>query len=213
MKLSPFAVVLIAILLAVGAWSLVSPLPFMAWFLEVAPAMIGGVAIAIAWFRFGFAFTRLVCVLLAVHAVILMVGGKYTYALNPLFDWIKDALGLARNHYDRLGHFAQGFIPALVAREVLLRASPLKPGKWLFFIVASICLAASAFYELVEWWVAVGTADNPRTAIDFLGSQGDVWDAQWDMCMCLIGAITSQLALGRVHDRAIARRLSSRPRP
>jgi len=210
MKLSPFAVVILALLLAAGAWSLVSPLPFMTWLLEVAPAMIGGAVIAIAYFRFAFAFTRLVCVLLAVHAVILMVGGKYTYAENPLFEWIKDALGLARNHYDRLGHFAQGFVPALVAREVLLRASPLRAGKWLFFIVASVCLAASAFYELVEWWVAVGTGDDPQTAIDFLGSQGDVWDAQWDMCMCLIGAIVAQLALSRVHDRAIARRLSSR---
>jgi putative membrane protein len=212
MKLGPFAVALIAALLVVAAWSLVSPLPFMTWFLEVAPAMIGGVAISIAWFRFGFAFTRLVCVLLAIHAVILMVGGKYTYAANPLFEWIKDALGLARNHYDRLGHFAQGFIPALVVREVLLRASPLRPGKWLFFIVASVCLAASAFYELVEWWVAVGTGDSAQTAIDFLGSQGDVWDAQWDMCMCLIGAIVAQLTLNRVHDRAIARRLRPPPR-
>jgi len=206
MKPSPFAIVLIAILLAVGVWSFVSPLPFMTWFLEVAPAVIGGAAIAIARFRFGFAFTRLVCVLLAVHAVILMVGGKYTYAENPLFEWIKDALGLARNHYDRLGHFAQGFVPAMVVREVLLRASPLRPGKWLFFLVASVCLAVSAFYELVEWWVAVGTGDSAQTAIDFLGSQGDVWDAQWDMCMCLIGAIASQLLLGRLHDRAIAKR-------
>jgi len=208
MKLSPFAIIIIAALLAVAAWSLASPLPFMTWFLEVAPSMIGGGAVAVAYFRFGFAFTRLVCVLLAVHAVILMVGGKYTYAANPPFEWIKDAFGLARNHYDRLGHFAQGFVPAVVAREVLLRASPLKPGKWLFFIVASICLAASAFYELVEWWVAVGTGDDPQTAIDFLGSQGDVWDAQWDMCMCLIGALVAQLTLSRVHDRAIARRIS-----
>jgi len=210
MKLNPFAIVLIAALLAVAAWSLVSPLPFMTWLLEAAPAMIGGVALAVAYFRFGFAFTRLVCVLLALHAVILLVGGKYTYAANPLFEWIKEALDLERNHYDRLGHFAQGFVPALMAREVLLRSSPLKPGKWLFFIVASICLAASAFYELVEWWVAVGKGGDDKTAIDFLGTQGDVWDAQWDMCMCLIGAIVAQLALSRVHDRAIARRLSSR---
>jgi putative membrane protein len=105
-----------------------------------------------------------------------------------------------------LGHLAQGFVPALAAREVLLRTSPLKPGKWLFYIVVSICLAASAFYELVEWRVAVGTADDPQTAIDFLGTQGDVWDAQWDMFMCLIGAIVAQLALSRLHDKAIARR-------
>ncbi|MCK9461255.1 MAG: DUF2238 domain-containing protein [Proteobacteria bacterium] len=210
MKLSPFAIALIAALLAVAAWSLVSPLPLQTWFLEVAPAILGGAAIAVAHFRFGFAFTRLVCVLLAAHAVILMVGGKYTYAANPLFEWIKEALGLARNHYDRLGHFAQGFIPALVVREILLRASPLKPGKWLFFIVVSICLAVSAFYELVEWWVAVGTGGDAQTAIDFLGSQGDVWDAQWDMCMCLVGAIAAQLLLGRLHDKAITRRLGER---
>jgi putative membrane protein len=207
MKLSPFAVVILAVLLAIGVWSLVGPLPVTTWFLEVAPALIAGVAIGIAWYGFGFAFSRLVCVLLAAHAVVLMVGGKYTYAANPLFEWIKEALGLARNHYDRLGHFMQGFVPALVVREVLLRASPLKPGKWLFFLVASVCLAASAFYELVEWWVAVGTGDDARTAIDFLGSQGDVWDAQWDMCMCLVGAIASQLVLGRLHERAIAKRL------
>ena len=206
MKPSPFAITLIAILLAVGVWSFVSPLSLMTWFMEVAPVMLGAVAIAIAYFGFGFAFTRLVCVLLALHAVILMVGGKYTYAENPLFEWIKEALGLARNHYDRLGHFAQGFIPAMVAREVLLRTSPLKAGKWLFYIVVSVCLAASAFYELVEWWVAVGKGAGDQEAIDFLGSQGDVWDAQWDMCMCLIGAVASQLCLSRLHDRAIAKR-------
>ena len=177
MKPSPFAITLIAILLAVGVWSFVSPLSLMTWFMEVAPVMLGAVAIAIAYFGFGFAFTRLVCVLLALHAVILMVGGKYTYAENPLFEWIKEALGLARNHYDRLGHFAQGFIPAMVAREVLLRTSPLKAGKWLFYIVVSVCLAASAFYELVEWWVAVGKGAGDQEAIDFLGSQADAWES------------------------------------
>jgi putative membrane protein len=210
MKLGPFPLVLIVCLLAVAAWTLAGPSSFEIWIMEAAPALIAGIAIAIAYFKLGFAFTRLVCALLALHAVILMVGGKYTYAANPLFEWIKDTLGLARNHYDRLGHFAQGFVPALAAREVLLRTSPLKPGKWLFYIVVSICLAASAFYELVEWWVAVGKGAGDEAAIDFLGTQGDVWDAQWDMFMCLIGAIVAQLALSRLHDRAIARRLSPR---
>ena len=196
MKPSPFAITLIAILLAVGVWSFVSPLSLMTWFMEVAPVMLGAVAIAIAYFGFGFAFTRLVCVLLALHAVILMVGGKYTYAENPLFEWIKEALGLARNHYDRLGHFAQGFIPAMVAREVLLRTSPLKAGKWLFYIVVSVCLAASAFYELVEWWVAVGKGAGDQEAIDFLGSPP------------LGQAYTQTLWswMSRLHDRAIAKR-------
>jgi putative membrane protein len=210
MRLTPFAIAIIVALLGVAAWTLAGPSTFAIWAMEAAPALIAAVAIAIAYFKFGFAFTRLVCVLLALHAVILMVGGKYTYAENPLFEWIKEALGLARNHYDRLGHFAQGFVPALVAREVLLRTSPLKPGKWLFYVVVSICLAASAFYELVEWWVAVGKGGDDQTAVDFLGTQGDVWDAQWDMFMCLVGAIVAQLALSRPHDRAIAKRLSPR---
>jgi putative membrane protein len=134
--------------------------------------------------------------------LILIVGGHYTYAWVPVGFWFQELFDLSRNHYDRLGHLAQGFVPAILAREILLRTSPLESGKWLFFLVVSVCLAFSAFYELIEWWTALiggGSAD------DFLGSQGDVWDAQWDMFLALIGAITSQLLLSGWHDRALAR--------
>jgi putative membrane protein len=126
-----------------------------------------------------------------------MIGGHYTYARVPLGFWMQDLLGLARNHYDRLGHLAQGFIPAILVREILVRKSPLVPGKWLFFLVVCVCLALSAFYEFIEWWTAL--AEGPA-AVDFLGTQGDVWDTQWDMFMAFIGAIIAQIVLSRIHD-------------
>jgi putative membrane protein len=129
-----------------------------------------------------------------------MVGGHYTYAEMPLFNWLRDALDLSRNHYDRVGHIAQGFVPAIVAREILLRRSPLQPGKWLFFLVTCVCLAISACYEFIEWWVALASGD----AVAFLATQGDVWDTQWDMFLALCGAIASQLLLRRWHDRQLA---------
>lgn len=131
-----------------------------------------------------------------------MVGGHYTYARVPLGFWLQDALDLARNHYDRIGHFVQGFVPAIIAREILLRRSPLKPGKWLFFLVVTVSLSISASYELVEWAAAVigGSA-----ADEFLGTQGDVWDTQWDMFMALLGALTALIVLSRRHDRELAR--------
>jgi len=140
--------------------------------------------------------------LLAVHAIILAVGGHYTYARVPLGFWVQEALGLARNHYDRLGHFAQGFVPAILAREILLRTSPLRPGKWLFVIVVAICLAFSACYEFIEWWSALLGGE---AATDFLGTQGDVWDTQWDMFLAFIGAVVAQVTLARAHDRHLAR--------
>jgi putative membrane protein len=149
-----------------------------------------------------FQFTRLVYVLVWLHAVILIIGGHYTYAEMPLFDWVRDTFGLARNHYDRVGHLAQGFFPAIIVRELLLRLSPLTSGKWLFTIVACVCLAISAFYELIEWWVAWATGS---AATAFLATQGDVWDTQWDMFLALLGAIISQLLLGRFHDRGLER--------
>jgi putative membrane protein len=147
--------------------------------------------------------TTLLCCLLAVHAVILMVGGHYTYAEVPLGFWVRDALGLARNHYDRLGHFAQGFVPAILAREILLRNTPLRRGGWLFFLVVCVCLAFSALYELIEWWTALISGEG---ATAFLGTQGDVWDTQWDMFLALVGALTAQLLLARVHDRQLVAR-------
>jgi putative membrane protein len=131
-----------------------------------------------------------------------MLGGHYTYAEVPLGFWVRDALDLSRNHYDRVGHFAQGFVPAIVAREVLLRTSPLRPGKWLAFLVVCVVLAFSAVYEFVEWWTALLTGES---ATAFLGTQGDPWDTQWDMLLCTIGAVTSLLLLSRLHDRALAR--------
>ena len=191
---------LLLLTVAVLAWSGLAPKDRFTWFLEVAPVLIGLPLLMLT--RRRFPLTPLAYGLLAVHGVILMIGGHYTYAEMPLFDWIRDAWGLARNNYDRLGHVAQGFIPAMVAREILLRTSPLKPGRWLFFLVTCVCLAISAFYELVEWWVAVGSGDD---AVAFLATQGDVWDTQWDMFLALLGALSSQLLLGRWHDRQLAR--------
>ena len=170
------------------------------WIMEVAPMFIAAPILVVTARRFP--LTPLVYRLLFLHALILMLGGHYTYAKVPLGLWVQDALGLARNHYDRLGHIAQGFVPAMLAREVLLRRSPLQRGKWLAFLVVCICLALSATYELIEWLAAVlgGSAADA-----FLGTQGDVWDTQWDMLMALIGAISAILLLSRTHDRQLAR--------
>lgn len=185
--------------LAVLLWSGVSPHDRFTWVLEVAPVLIG-LPILLATHR-RFPLTPLLYTLLALHACILMVGGKYTYAEVPLGFWVRDALGLARNHYDRLGHFAQGFVPAILARELLVRTSPLKGSRWLPFVVVAFCLAFSAFYEMIEWWTAVASGDASTA---FLGTQGDVWDTQWDMFLALVGATTAVLALPGVHDRQLA---------
>ena len=192
--------VLLAFTGAALAVSAVRPKDTFTWLLEVAPVLIGA-AILVATRR-RFPLTPLAYRLLFVHALILILGGHYTYAEVPLGFWVQDALGLARNHYDRLGHFAQGFVPAIVAREVLLRRSPLRPGKWLFFLVCCVCLAVSACYEFIEWWAALLTGE---AATAFLGTQGDPWDTQWDMFLALIGAITAQATLSRVHDRQLDR--------
>jgi len=174
------------------------------WILEVAPAIVAAVVLVATYRRFP--LTPLAYRLILLHACILMVGGHYTYAEVPLGFWVQRAFGLARNHYDRLGHFAQGFVPAIVAREILLRRTPLKRGGWTFFLVTCVCLAISAFYEFVEWWTAVASGE---AATAFLGTQGDPWDTQWDMFFALVGAITAQLALSRVHYRQIAALVSS----
>jgi putative membrane protein len=189
---------LLAGVAAVFVWSAIRPADYFTWLLEVAPVLIA-LPVLIAT-RKRFPLTPLAYSLIAIHAVILMVGGHYTYAKVPLFDWVRDTFHLARNHYDRLGHFAQGFVPALIAREVLLRKTPLKPGGWLNFIVVSICLAISACYEFVEWWTALATGEK---ADAFLGSQGDPWDTQWDMFCALLGATASVIFLRRWHDRLL----------
>ena len=187
-------------------WSGIEPRDRLTWFLEVAPVLIA-LPLLLATRR-AFPFTPLAYTLMALHASILVVGGHYTYAEMPLFDWLRDAFDLSRNHYDRLGHVAQGFVPAIVAREILLRRSPLRPGKWLFFLVTSVCLAISAFYEMIEWWVAIGSGDE---AVAFLATQGDVWDTQWDMFLALLGALSSQLLFHQRHDRQLAKLLADHP--
>jgi putative membrane protein len=191
---------LLALAALVFAWSAIAPHDRLTWVLEVAPVLIG-VPILIATFRH-FPLTALLYRLIFLHAVILMVGAHYTYALVPVGDWLKEALSLSRNHYDRLGHLAQGFVPAILAREILLRRSPLIRGKWLFAVSAAFPLAFSAFYEMIEWWTAViGKAE----AAAFLATQGDVWDTQWDMFLALVCAVTALALLSRAHDRALAR--------
>ena len=193
----------LALLVAAGAvfvWSAIAPYERLTWFLEIAPLLVAVPVLWLTWRRFP--LTPLVYVLIALHAVILMVGGHYTYARVPLGFWVQDALGLARNHYDRLGHFAQGFVPAMIAREVLLRRTPLRRGGWLFFLVTSVCLAVSAFYEFTEWWAALAGGE---AATAFLGTQGDVWDTQWDMFLAFIGSITAQLTLAKLQDRQLER--------
>jgi putative membrane protein len=168
--------------------------------MEVAPVLIAAPFLFAT--RRSFPLTSLVLVLIALHCSILIVGGHYTYAEVPAGFWVRDLLGWNRNPYDRLGHFAQGFVPAIVAREILLRKSPLVRGGWLFFLVTCVCLAISACYEFIEWGAALASGSG---ATAFLGTQGDVWDTQWDMFMALIGALTAQLTLARAHDRQLAR--------
>ncbi len=189
---------LISFLLLLG-WSGLHPYDRFTWFLEVAPALMGLAALALTYRRFR--FTRLIYLLVWVHALILLVGGHYTYARVPLFDWLSQALDLGRNNYDKLGHLAQGFIPAMVAREVLLRNRVVTRRGWLAFLVVCVCLAISAFYELIEWWTAVFTG---TAAEDFLGTQGYVWDTQSDMALCLLGSLLALLFLSRLHDRQLA---------
>lgn len=193
-----FVLTLLVVVAAVFVWSGIGPYDRFTWFLETVPAIVAFLVLAATYRRFPLTWLAYVCI--ALHAIILCVGGKYTYALVPLGEWVKDALHLSRNHYDRVGHIAQGFFPAIVGRELLLRTSPLVRGKWLSFIVVAVCLGISAFYELIEWWVAVGTGE---AADAFLGTQGDVWDSQWDMFLAMCGAIAALLLLSNLHNRAL----------
>jgi len=189
-------------------WSAIHPHDLFTWFLEVLPALVGLVVLAIT-FR-NFRFTRMAYWLMLIHSIILMIGGHYTYAEVPLFNWLRDVFYMSRNNYDKVGHFAQGFIPAIIIREILIRKSPVKKGKWLFFIVVCICLALSVIYEFIEWWVAVVTG---TAAESFLGTQGYVWDTQSDMFMAFIGAIAALSLLSKLHDRELSLHLTSRNDP
>ena len=191
-------------LLVIGAIALIAsginPAERSTWWLEVFPIFIA-VPVLLATAR-RFPLTPLAYRLILVHALILMLGGHYTYAKVPLGFWMEDWFGFTRNNYDRIGHFAQGFVPAIIAREILLRQTPLTRGKWLFTIVTAICLAISACYEFIEWFAAVVGGSG---ADAFLGTQGDVWDTQWDMFMAFIGAMTALLLLARLHDKQLGR--------
>ena len=196
------------------AWAVVAALALSArgprdrttWFLETVWVLVGLPLIVLTWRRFP--LTDLVCCLLAVHALILIVGGHWTYARTPTGNWLRDVFDLSRNPWDRIGHFAQGFVPAILVREILVRTSPLRGSRWLAPLVVCACLAFSAFFEMIEWWSAlIGGA----AADDFLATQGDVWDTQWDMFLALVGAITSLLLLSRVHDRQLSKLLTPEP--
>lgn len=188
----------IVIFVAVLVWSAIGAKDNLTWFLEVAPALIGATALWLT--RKNFPLTQLTYTLILIHCIILMVGGHYTYAEVPLGDWVRDALHQSRNNYDKLGHFAQGFIPAIIAREIVIRQSVFNSTRWRDFFIVCFCLGFSAIYELIEWWVAL-LSDEAAEA--FLGTQGDVWDTQSDMGTALLGAVLALALLGRMHDRQL----------
>ena len=198
MKISHIA--LLFSVLAVLIWSGVEPRDCLTWWLEVFPALAALVTLFATYRRFE--FTTLTYTLIALHMCVLFVGGHYTYARVPLFDWFKTIFGWHRNHYDRLGHIVQGFVPAMVAREIFVRLEILHRKRWQSFLVVCVCLAISAFYELIEWWTALVSGDS---AVSFLATQGDTWDTQEDMFCALLGAIAAIALLSRVQDRAINR--------
>jgi putative membrane protein len=188
----------IAVYFIVLTWSAINPKDYYVWVLEVAPALIGFTVIAITYNRFR--LTRLTYTLILIHCIILMIGGHYTYSEVPFFNWLRDFFELERNNYDKLGHFAQGFIPAIITREIILRKSIVRGVSWQNFLIVCVCLAISALYELMEWWVAILAK---QSADAFLATQGYVWDTQSDMAWALIGAILSLVFLGKLHDKQL----------
>ncbi|MBU2640478.1 MAG: DUF2238 domain-containing protein [Gammaproteobacteria bacterium] len=198
---------LVALTLMALTASGIAPYDRLTWWMETLPVMLGLPLLFAS--RRSFPLTPLVYRLLFVHGLILMLGGHYTYARVPVGFWVQDAFELARNHYDRLGHLAQGFVPAMLTREILLRQTPLRSGGWLFFLTSCVVLAFSACYEFTEWGAALAMGGD---ADAFLATQGDVWDTQWDMFLALIGALAAQLLLSRRHDRALGRLAIFRPR-
>ena len=193
-----FHLILLVMLLSILIWSVIEPKDLFIWFLEVLPVIIG-VAVLIYIYP-KYRFSNFIYVLITIESIILIVGGHYTYAEMPIFNWIRDTFDLSRNYYDRLGHFMQGFIPAMIAREIIIRNKVINKKKYLSFIVICICLAISASYELIEFVVAKLTGN---AADAFLGTQGDVWDTQWDMLMALIGSVTSLSLFSRYHDKKL----------
>lgn len=183
-------------------WSGINPRDQFTWFLEVVPALIA-FAILAATFK-KFRFSNLSYFLMLLHSLVLMIGGHTTYAEVPLFNWLRDTFDLARNYYDRVGHFTQGFVPALVLREILLRKNIISGKKWQFALIVMAVLGGSAFYEFFEWWMALLSGE---AATAFLGTQGDVWDTQWDMFLCFMGSILALLLLSKIQDRALAAKI------
>jgi putative membrane protein len=198
-RLDPYAA-FVFIVTAAFVWSAIRPTDYGVWIFELSLGL-AGVVFLVATRRL-FPLSGLVYVLAAIHFVILACGAKYTYAEMPLFNWLRDVFHLSRNHFDRVGHLAQGFIPAMFVREFLRRKGALKPGPLLGFLCVSVCLAFSAFYEILEWWMVVRF--YPSSGPEWLGMQGDPWDAQEDMLMALIGSTTSILALSSLHERSMA---------
>ena len=191
-------IVWIVVFLGALVWSAIAPHDYPTWWLEVTPALV---AALILWAtRNRFPLTPLTYILILFHCIVLMVGGHYTYALVPAGEWLREAFDQTRNNYDKLGHFAQGFVPAIVARELLIRLKVVVRAGWRDFLVVCICLAISAFYELIEWWVALLSGEAAQA---FLGTQGYVWDTQSDMAWALFGAVSSLLLLGTWHDRQL----------
>jgi putative membrane protein len=188
----------IVIFLATFTWSAVNPHDYPTWFLEVLPAVLGA---AVLWYtRDTYPLTQLTYILILIHCVILMVGGHYTYAEVPMFEWIRDEFGQQRNNYDKLGHFVQGFVPVIVAREIVIRNKVFNSARWRDFFIVCFCLGFSAFYELIEWWVALLSEE---AAESFLGTQGYIWDTQSDMAYALVGAVLALLLLGKLHDQQL----------
>lgn len=181
-------------------WSGLYPKDYLTWLLETAPAMIALIVLVAT--RKQFRLTNLAYCLILIHSLILMIGGHYTYAEVPLFNWLKDVFDLGRNHYDKVGHFAQGFVPAIIAREILIRRKVVSSNKWRNFFIVCICLAISAIYEMLEWWIALL---SKQAAEAFLGTQGYAWDTQSDMACAWVGAVLALALLSRIHDQHIDR--------
>ncbi|MEZ5495946.1 MAG: DUF2238 domain-containing protein [Gammaproteobacteria bacterium] len=198
MKSHIYKTIWLLIFSSVLIWSAIEPKDKFTWFLEVLPAIIAIIILAFTYKSFP--LTPLLYILILIHSIILMVGGHYTYAEVPLFDWLKETYDLTRNNYDKLGHFAQGFVPAILARELFIRHNVVSGVWWRRYLIVSVCLAFSAFYELIEWWVAVASGDE---AVAFLGTQGYVWDTQSDMAWAMFGSILSLLILTKLHDKQL----------
>jgi putative membrane protein len=188
----------VSVFFLVLIWSAINPKDYLTWFMEVLPALIAAIVLLLT--RKRFPLTGLLYGLILIHCIILMIGGHYTYAEVPLFDWLKDTAHFERNNYDKIGHFAQGFVPAMVAREIIIRNAVLNHQGWLPFFVICICLAISAFYELIEWWVALLIGQDAEA---FLGTQGYIWDTQSDIAYALLGAILALITLSRLHNRML----------